>query len=73
MPMKIHFPPEAAIRSSSSSSRSRLALICPTHDSCGSGRNDIAQQRLGALHVDREIIVDEEYGDLAAGAAGALL
>ena len=30
MPMKIHRPPEAAIRSRSSSSRNRLALICAT-------------------------------------------
>ena len=28
--MKIHLPPEAAIRSTSSSSRSKLALICAT-------------------------------------------
>ena len=31
--MKIHLPPEAAIRSISSSSFNRLALICPTHES----------------------------------------
>ena len=31
--MKIHFPPEAPIKSSSSSSFSKFALICPTHDS----------------------------------------
>src|ERR1022692_2576602 len=34
MPMKIHLHPESAIRSTSSSSRNRLALICPTHDTC---------------------------------------
>ena len=30
MPMKIHLPPEAAIRSTSSSSRNKLALIWAT-------------------------------------------
>ncbi len=34
MPMKIHLPPEASIRSTSSSSRSRLALICAIQGSC---------------------------------------
>ena len=34
MPMKIHLPPEAEIRSTSSSSRSRLALICATQNTC---------------------------------------
>ncbi len=34
MPMKIHLPPESAIRSTSSSSRSRLALIWATQESC---------------------------------------
>src|SRR5215472_10449166 len=34
IPMKIHLPPEAAIRSTSSSSRSRLALICATQCTC---------------------------------------
>jgi len=34
MPMKIHLPPEAAIRSTSSSSRSRLALIWATQCTC---------------------------------------
>ena len=34
MPMKIHLPPDSAIRSTSSSSRSRLALICATQESC---------------------------------------
>ena len=32
--MKIHLPPEAAIRSTSSSSRNRLALICATQFTC---------------------------------------
>src|SRR5215475_13827340 len=34
IPMKTHLPPEAAIRSTSSSSRSRLALICATQCTC---------------------------------------
>ena len=34
IPMKTHLPPDSAIRSTSSSSRSRLALICATHGSC---------------------------------------
>src|SRR5216683_373816 len=34
IPMKIHLPPAAAIRSTSSSSRSRLALICATQCTC---------------------------------------
>ena len=65
MPMKIHLPPDAAIRSSSSSSRSRLALICPTQESLRARRDDVAQQRFGALHVDGEIVVHEEDRDLA--------
>ena len=64
MPMKIHLPPDSAIRSTSSSSRSRLALICPTQASLRAGGDDVAQQRLGALHVDGEVVVDEEDGDL---------
>ena len=73
MPMKIHLPPDAAIRSTSSSSRSRLALICPTQDSLRAGRDDVAQQRFGALHVDGEIVVHEEDGDLALRGARAFL
>ena len=34
MPMNTHFPPDAAIRSQSSSSRNRLALICATQCTC---------------------------------------
>ena len=34
MPIKIHLPPDSAIRSTNSSSRSRLALIWPTQESC---------------------------------------
>src|SRR6516164_11689138 len=33
MPMKIHLPPDVAIKSSNSGSRSRLALIWPTQES----------------------------------------
>jgi hypothetical protein len=34
IPMNIHLPPEAAIRSTSSSSRKRLALICAIQFIC---------------------------------------
>ena len=37
----------------------------------GAGGDDVAQQRLGALHVDGEIVVDEEDRHLALLFAGA--
>ena len=64
--MKIQMPPEAAIRSTNSSSRSRFALICATQIHLGIRGNDGAQQRLRAFDVDGEIVVDEKDGDLAA-------
>ena len=73
MPMKIHLPPDSAIRSTSSSSRNRLALTCPTQDICRAGCDDVAQQRLRALKVDAEVVVDEEHGDLPPGPLGARL
>ena len=64
--MKIHLPPEAAMRSTSSSSRKKVGadLRDPVHLRVGG--DDVAQQRFGALDVDGEIVVDEEDGDLAA-------
>ncbi len=36
-------------------------------------RDDVAQQRLGPLHIDGEIVVDEEHRHLSLLATGALL
>ena len=47
----------------------RADLRYPKH--LRSGRDDVAQQRLGALDVDGKIIVDEEDGDLSLLVAGA--
>ena len=53
IPMKTHFPPDSAIRSTSSSSRSRFALICATHGNCApaammSRSSDLTRLRLMA-------------------------
>src|SRR2546427_2041100 len=71
MPMKTHLPPEAAIRSTSSSSRNRLALIWATQWTWVFGCDDVAQQRLGAFQINGEIVVDEKNCHLAFFAAGA--
>lgn len=62
--MKIHLPPAAAIRSTSSSSwRVGADLRSPIHLRVGG--DDVAQQRFGALDVDREIVVNEKHSRLA--------
>ncbi len=37
----------------------------------GVGSDDVAEQGLGALDVDGEIVVDKKHGDLTTLAAGA--
>src|SRR6185295_18577928 len=64
IPMKIQRPPESDIRSTSSSSRSRLAQLCV-------GRDDCPQQRLNSLNVDRQVVINKENANLTAVATGA--
>ena len=66
MPMKTHLPPDAAIRSHEFFVAQQVGadLRHPVH--LRFGGDDVSQQRLGALDVDGEIVVDEEDGDLAA-------
>ena len=42
MPMNTHLPSDAAIKSTSSSSRNRLALICAIQGTCAFGSDDVA-------------------------------
>ena len=64
-------PPEAAIRSQSSSSRKKVGADLGDPVDLGFGGDDVFQQRLGALDVDGEIVVDEEDGHLSFFLAGA--
>src|SRR6184192_2565281 len=82
IPMKIHLPPAAAIRSTSSSSRSRLALIWATQCTCASAammsrtksllRDIIAAdaQVHWVAQISANLLRDEELVDLIAAAGG---
>ena len=61
------------MRSTSSSSRKRLALICATQWTWAFAAMMSRKQGFRPLGVDGEIIVDKENGDLAALALGASL
>jgi hypothetical protein len=61
IPIKIHLPPAAAIRSTSSSSRSKLALICATQCTCAFRTNESVENELLLLKARAR----EEGGQIA--------
>ena len=69
--MKTHLPPEAAIRSHEFFVAQQVGADLRDPVNLRLGGDDVFEQRLGALDVDGEIVVDEEDGDLAFFFAGA--
>jgi hypothetical protein len=70
MPINIQFPPEEAIKSTSSSSRRQIGAHLRHKKDLSFRRDDVTQQRFGALYIDGKVVVDEENRDLASLFAG---
>ena len=66
MPIKIHLPPDVGDQIDKFFVAQQVGADLRDPRQLRTGRDDVAQQRLQSFLVDREIVVDEEDGDLAA-------